>query len=119
MNEEPKTKLNEAYRTISEVGKMLKLTTSTLRFWEKEFKQIRPHIINKRRYYSIKNIEIIETIKNLVYEKGYTLNGAKKYFENSKITTTNTKTTYTTLKNKIEQLIKLLQDAKTELKNNI
>ena len=53
-------KTNNAYRSISEVAELLnlknsksgKLKTYTLRFWEKEFKQIKPKLINKRRYYS-------------------------------------------------------------------
>ena len=59
---------NEAYKTIGEVVKILDLnsknknqTTHTIRFWEKEFKQIKPKILNgNRRYYDIKNIEIIK-----------------------------------------------------------
>ena len=49
----------------------------TLRFWEKHFKQIKPKIINKRRYYSNNNIEIIKLIKYLLKDKGMTINGVK------------------------------------------
>ena len=55
----------------------------TLRFWEKHFKQIKPKIINKRRYYSNNNIEIIKLIKYLLKDKGMTINGVKKFLNNN------------------------------------
>ena len=48
-----------------------------LRYWEKEFKQIRPKIIKKRRYYSPKQVEIIQLIKFLLKDKGMTISGVK------------------------------------------
>ena len=77
----------DAYKTIGEVAKELNLInkntgnlqTHTLRYWEKEFKQIRPLIMaGKRRYYSKKDFKIIKLIKFLLKEKGYTINGVKK-----------------------------------------
>ena len=49
-----------------------------LRYWEKEFRQIKPKKINNRRYYSIEQVEIIKKIKFLVKNKGMTISGAKK-----------------------------------------
>ena len=49
-----------------------------LRYWEKEFKQIKPKKINNRRYYSTEQVEIIKKIKFLVKNKGMTISGAKK-----------------------------------------
>ena len=49
-----------------------------LRHWEKEFKEIKPKIINKRRYYSSKQIEIIKMIKFLLKNKGIKTSGVKK-----------------------------------------
>ena len=71
--------------TISELSKKLNLIDPInkkpqnyiLRFWEKKFKQIKPRIINKRRYYSIKQIQIIELINYLLKERGLTIEGAK------------------------------------------
>ena len=68
-----------AYKTISEAAKALDVTASTIRFWETEFKQIKPYSIKGRRYYSIENVEILQTIKDLLYNKGYTIAGAAKY----------------------------------------
>ena len=49
-----------------------------LRYWEKEFKEIRPKKINNRRYYSSKQIEKIKLIKFLLKNKGMSIMGAKK-----------------------------------------
>ena len=71
--------------TISELSKKLNLIDPInkkpqnyiLRFWEKKFRQIKPRIINKRRYYSIKQIQIIELINYLLKERRLTIEGAK------------------------------------------
>ena len=77
----------EAYKTIGEVAKILSLSsnqkklisTHTIRFWEKNFKQIRPKILNgNRRYYNLENIELLKKIHFLLKEKGMTINGVKK-----------------------------------------
>ena len=71
--------------SISELAKMLNLIdhsnqkplTHVLRYWEKEFKQIKPRIINKRRYYSSEQTELIMKIKFLLKNKGMTISGVK------------------------------------------
>ena len=84
----------DAYKTIGEVTKELglidkktgHLQTHTLRYWENQFKQIRPLVrAGKRRYYSRKNFKIIKLIKFLLKEKGLTINGVKKILNNPKI----------------------------------
>ena len=49
----------------------------TLRYWEKQFKEIRPKKINNRRYYTLKQVEIIKMIKYLLRSKGMTISGVK------------------------------------------
>ena len=80
-------KKDSAYKTIGEVAKELDLVdkntghlqTYTIRYWETQFKQIKPNIsAGKRRYYSIKDLKIIKYIKFLLKEKGLTISGAKK-----------------------------------------
>ena len=80
-------KSNSTYKSISEVAELLNLinekngnlSTHTLRFWEKEFKQIKPMIFaGKRRYYDENSIKILKKIKFLLKEKGMTINGVKK-----------------------------------------
>ena len=73
-------------KRISEVSKILELSdpktkkplNHTLRYWEKEFKVIQPKKINKRRYYSSDQVEIIKMIKFLLKNKGLTISGVKK-----------------------------------------
>ena len=83
-------KINEAYKTIGEVTKELGLVnkynghlqTHTIRYWETQFKQIKPLIkAGGRRYYSKKNLQTIKLIKFLLKEKGLTINGAKKILD--------------------------------------
>ena len=78
---------NSKYKTIGEVAKILNLinkkkgslSTHTIRFWEKEFKQIKPKIFTgNRRYYDENSINILKKIKYLLKDKGMTLNGVKK-----------------------------------------
>jgi len=80
-------KNNKAYKSIGEVAKILNLfnkkkgtlNTHTIRFWEKEFKQIKPNIFNgNRRYYNNDTIEILKKVKYLLKNQGMTINGAKK-----------------------------------------
>ena len=59
-------------------SKTKKPSNYILRYWEKEFKQIKPKKINNRRYYSNKQVEIIKMIKFLLKEKGMTIVGVKK-----------------------------------------
>jgi len=114
-----KTKSNEAYKTITEVGQALEATTSAIRFWEKEFKQINPRMINKRRYYSKKDIGIIETIKDLLYNKGYTLNGAKKHLKSLTISANSAEIPSSELECKIRKVIERLLTAKEELRKTL
>ena len=80
-------KSNNAYKSIGEVAKILQLVnqkkgtlnTHTIRFWEKEFKQIKPIILNNnRRYYNKETIEVLKKVKYLLKDQGMTINGAKK-----------------------------------------
>ena len=80
-------KKDAAYKTIGEVAKALGLVnketghlqTHTIRYWETQFKQIRPNIrAGKRRYYSVNDLKIIKYIKFLLKEKGLTISGVKK-----------------------------------------
>ena len=86
-------KNDTAYKSIGEVAKLLNLinkkngnlNTHTIRFWEKEFKQIKPKILTgNRRYYNQSSIEILKKVKYLLKEQGMTINGVKKLLNNDK-----------------------------------
>ena len=120
-------KIDTAYKTIGEVAKMLNLVnkkngnlnTHTIRFWEKEFKQIRPKILTgNRRYYDQSSIEILKKVKYLLKEQGMTINGVKKLlkndkslkldeFSNNSISVDNTK-----IKNKLKNISNLVKQIK-------
>tara|TARA_Y100001970_G_scaffold250206_1_gene321733 strand:+ start:53412 stop:53735 length:324 start_codon:yes stop_codon:yes gene_type:complete len=71
---------DKRYFTISEVADLTKIKSHTLRFWEKEFSKLKPSTRGgNRRYYQKKDIEFIFELKSLLYEKGFTISGAKKY----------------------------------------
>ena len=70
---------NKKYYSISEVSELCNVKSHTLRFWEKEFKDLKP-ITRKgnRRYYQAEDIQLVKTIQYLLYEEGMTIAGAKK-----------------------------------------
>jgi DNA-binding transcriptional MerR regulator len=80
-------KSDSAYKTIGEVAKILnlksnkkgELPTHIIRFWETQFKQIKPKILNSnRRYYDESCINLLKKVKFLLKEQGMTINGVKK-----------------------------------------
>tara|TARA_B100000989_G_scaffold237024_1_gene183927 strand:+ start:3001 stop:3375 length:375 start_codon:yes stop_codon:yes gene_type:complete len=119
MNEESKK-----YKTIGEVAKILnlvdkktgKLSTYTIRFWEKNFKQLKPRIFSgNRRYYDNKTIEVLKRIYFLLKIQGMTIKGAKKLLdqENSNLDENNNKTinrkVIETKLNKISAILKSIK----------
>ncbi len=85
-------KFDGAYKSIGEVAKILNLVnekngslkTHTLRFWEKEFKNINPKIFaGRRRYYDKSSIELLKKIKFLLKNQGMTIKGVKKALSSS------------------------------------
>jgi len=121
-------KTDQAYKTIGEVTKILniknrsgeKIPTHTIRFWEKNFKQIKPKILNgNRRYYDKENIDLLKKIKYLLKDQGMTINGVKKLLNsgqsneldeisNKSITTDNLRNKLTN----ISQIVKTLKKLK-------
>ena len=84
-------KSNSAYKTIGEVARILNLKsndkgvlpTHVIRFWESQFKQIKPKILNSnRRYYDENAINLLKKVKFLLKEQGMTINGVKKILNN-------------------------------------
>ena len=125
-------KSTSAYKTIGEVAKELDLVnnkngslqTHTLRFWEKQFRQIRPSIqAGKRRYYSKKDFETIKLIKYLLKDQGLTIKGVQKILNTKKdlhlddslffgVNSQNFKNSKL-LKSKIIKIAKIIKEIKT------
>ena len=119
------TKNKKQYKTIGEVASILnlidkktgKLSTHTLRFWEKEFKQIKPYIFSgNRRYYDSSSIEVLKKIQFLLKNKGMTIKGVKNQLklDNSELDDIDNKTIKSkiikTKLSKISQLIKNIKN---------
>ncbi len=78
-NDQKKEKAPNALRTISEAADMLDVPQHVLRFWETKFSQIKPLKRNGgRRFYRPQDIDVLQQIKHLLYNQGYTIKGAKK-----------------------------------------
>ena len=119
-------KSNSAYKSIGEVAKVLDLvnkkkgtlSTHTIRFWEKEFKQIKPKILNgNRRYYNNDTIEVLKKIKYLLKDKGMTINGAKKVLNSDKSLkldelSNNSITSDYNIKNKLKNISNIIKQIK-------
>ena len=96
-----------------------KLNTHTIRYWEKEFKHIKPKLFSgNRRYYDDKSIEKLKEIKFLLKDKGLTISGVKKYLYNKNslsldLSDNNTiKAHKINFKTKIKKISKLIKDIK-------
>tara|TARA_B100001250_G_scaffold308367_1_gene270268 strand:- start:194 stop:565 length:372 start_codon:yes stop_codon:yes gene_type:complete len=115
------------YKSIGYVAKLLnlindkngKLNTHTIRYWEKEFKHIKPKLFSgNRRYYDDKSIEKLKEIKFLLKDKGLTISGVKKYLYNKNslsldLSDNNTiKAHKINFKTKIKKISKLIKDIK-------
>lgn len=72
-------KAPNAFKTISEAADILGVPTHVLRFWESQFSQISPtKSRGGRRYYRPEDMQVLTTIKHLLYKQGYTIKGARK-----------------------------------------
>ena len=118
-------KIDNAYKTIGEVVKILELKTKsgqpnpthTIRYWEQEFKQIKPKILNgNRRYYDKKNIELLKKVKFLLKNQGMTIKGAKKILNDGEPLKldeiANNSIKASNLKNKLMKISNLIKDLK-------
>ena len=119
-------KSDNAYKSIGEVAKILNLVnkktgnlnTHTIRFWEKEFKQIKPKIFaGKRRYYDESSILILKKIHFLLKERGMTINGVKKILNNKplkldEVSNNSISGDNLKLKNKLKKILDLTKELK-------
>ena len=119
-------KNDTAYKSIGEVAKILNLVnlkkgtlnTHTIRFWEKEFKQIKPKILNgNRRYYNSETIKILKKVKYLLKDEGMTIKGVKKVLNSKKslkldVLPNNSINADYRIKNKLKKISNLIKQIK-------
>ena len=73
---------SKRYFTIGEVGVLCGVKPHVLRYWEQEFAQLKPvKRRGNRRYYQHEEVLLIRHIKELLYEQGFTINGARNRLE--------------------------------------
>ena len=120
-------KSDTAYKSISEVAEILNLVnkkkgtlnTHTIRFWEKEFKQIKPKILSgNRRYYNNETIEVLKRVKYLLKDQGMTINGVKKLLNNNnslkldEYSKNSISVPNSNIKNKLKKILNLVKEIK-------
>ena len=122
-------KSENAYKTIGEVAKELglinekngNLQTYTIRFWETQFKQMKPTIrAGNRRYYSNKDFEIIKKVKFMLKDQGLTIKGVKKILNKGIINKLDLKHNSSvigsfdssTIKKKVKSISKIIKEIK-------
>lgn len=96
------------YYSISEVAELLSVNTSLIRYWEKEFPQLKPNkIANGERRFTQKDIDLLKQIQSLLKDQGYTIEGARK--------TLKTETTSINHDKRLQEVEKKLDHMKEQL----
>tara|TARA_B100001115_G_scaffold104792_1_gene77317 strand:- start:134 stop:469 length:336 start_codon:yes stop_codon:yes gene_type:complete len=110
-------KIKKLYYSISEVSKATNLKQYVLRYWETEFSQLSPKK-NKagNRKYKESDVKLVYLIKELLYDKKYTINGAKQFLKNKNTSASSSITTFSDklieYKTDIDEILSLLQKLK-------
>lgn len=76
--------MSKHYYTIGEVCNFLELEAHVIRYWEKEIPAIRPKKSGRQRRYTLKQIETLKMIKDLLYNQKYTIEGARQKIKSDK-----------------------------------
>ena len=102
-----KDKDNKLYYSIREVAQMFDINESTLRFWEKEFPDLKPKTVSstKVRQYTEADIQQIRTIHNLIKVRGFKIAAARKYLHENRQSV-----------DKSAEIIEVLTDVRDQLK---
>ena len=99
--------MSKVYYSIKEVAEMLGVRNSVLRFWEKEFKEVKPkRSKGGRRFYKEGDIALLKKIKKLLYEEGLTIKGAKASLQKRHTAASSIE------KDKLKEIHSLLMEAK-------
>ena len=110
-------KIKKLYYSISEVSKATNLKQYVLRYWETEFSQLSPKK-NKagNRKYKESDVKLVYLIKELLYDKKYTINGAKQFLKNKNTSASSSITIFSDklieYKTDIDEILSLLQKLK-------
>lgn len=106
---------DKRYFTIGEVSQLCKVKPHVLRYWEQEFSQLRPNKrTGNRRYYQQKDILLVRQIRELLYEKKFTIDGAK-----TKLTETIKETKKPTSAKNVRRLLEDIQKELQKISDKI
>ena len=107
---------DKLYFTISEVSHLCALKAYVLRYWEQEFSQLRPaKRRGNRRFYQQADILLVRQIKRLLYEDGYTIEGARSKLSITPETISQPEKVNEMVKKVIAELESVLQNLQTEM----
>ena len=97
------------YFTISEASDLCEVEAHVLRYWEQEFSQLKPlKRRGNRRYYQRHDVILIRQIKDLLYNNGYTIKGAKQKLSDDENHQESQSSTLDAIKSEVENLIDIL-----------
>src|SRR4029078_7445735 len=107
------------YFTIGEVSELCGVKPHVLRYWEQEFTQLKPlKRRGNRRYYQHHEVLLIRRIRELLYEHGFTINGARNRLEEpmhsggrhgTKTTTVPQPNSHCDLRKELKSILKMLE----------
>jgi DNA-binding transcriptional MerR regulator len=107
---------DKLYFTISEVSKLCVIEAYVLRYWEKEFPQLKPvKRRGNRRYYQQQDIILVRQIRKLLYEDGFTIEGARVQLSNMSDSVSQSVKMNVTVKKIIADLESVLQNLQSEM----
>lgn len=105
---------SKRYFTIGEVSDLCDVKSHVLRYWEQEFPTLSPvKRRGNRRYYQRHDVLLIRQIRSLLYEQGYTIEGAKK-----KLTGEDANNDSSVSSQLVSQLVSELEEVLTALKKD-
>ena len=110
-----KSEIKKLYYSIGEVSKMVELKSYVLRYWETEFKQLTPPKNRAgNRTYRQKDIDLILKIKDLLYNKKYTIDGARTLLssksDSNKTSVNKIAGTISVLRKELEEIISIINE---------
>src|SRR3990167_1235338 len=96
---------DKIYFSIGEVGRLCRLKPHVLRYWEQEFTQLSPNKRRgNRRYYQHKDVLLVRKIRHLLYDEGYTIEGARQQLQSIPPSDKPNETRYNALRLAVEEL---------------
>lgn len=112
--------LTKLYYSIGEVADLFDVSNSLIRYWESEFKQLKPQKNRKGdRRFTVKDIRVLEQIYTLVKERGFTLDGAKKEMRSGSKSTSKSDPSHLEVVEKLKSTLSKLEALRDRLSRQV